>query len=97
MDPIIAQNLLAKARAAQNGEGGSSVDQAANVAKDMLKKEVKRQIWLWLLPILGTILPWVLLVMLIFFIWYAGCTNMGGTAKGWFLSTIMEGMGMCPF
>lgn len=97
MDPIIAQNLLAKARAQKNGEGGSLAGNAVDSAKEMIKQEVKRQAIIWALSILGALIPYILVMAFVFFLWYAGCTNMGGTIKGWGMSSIMQGMGICPF
>jgi len=68
------------------------------MAKEKLKKKVKRQILFWFCT---TVLPWILLVVGILFViglvWFMACDNSMGSAKGWALSKIMRAKGMCPF
>jgi len=95
VDPIIAQNLLKKARESDNNS--SPVNKATDVATEMAKKQAKTYIWGMIISVLAAVLPWILLVFFILFIWYAGCTNLMGTIRGWALSKIMKGAGICVF
>lgn len=94
------QNQLDMARRADAEREKSPVENLVDQAKEQAKQYAKKEIKKWIVihvivPFAFYVLPWILLIGLILLILYAGCTNMLGTWKGWFISQAMSVAGIC--
>lgn len=100
MDPFEYQNQLSMARQREQEQEqeqeSSPIGEAASELKNQAKKEIKRQIYLWLASIAAAVFPYALLVFAVLIVWYCACTNVTGGFKGWVVSISMKSAGLCP-
>lgn len=91
---IHAENLERARREEQ--QEISPIGEAVDELKNKAKKEIKRQIYLWLASIAAAVLPYMLLVFAALIVWYCACANVTGGFKGWALAQTMKFSGLCP-